>query len=208
RGGCTLPEVRFAGFDEEWEKRKLGAIGKTYSGLSGKTKDDIGHGEGFFVTYMNVYSNPIATESMTERVELDSSQTEVSYGDVFFTISSETPEEVAMASVWLFETSDTYLNSFCFGFRPQQDLLDPYFFAYELRAPLFRGAVTFLAQGISRYNISKNRVMDIYVFFPGKSEQTAIGRLFRKLDDLITLHGQKLEKLRHVKQALLGKMFV
>ena len=40
------------------------------------------------------------------------------------------------------------------------------------------------------------------------TEQTSIGRLFRKLDDLITLHGQKLEKLRHVKQALLGKMFV
>lgn len=39
-------------------------------------------------------------------------------------------------------------------------------------------------------------------------EQTAIGRVFRRLDDLITLHGQKLEKLRHVKQALLGKMFV
>ena len=64
-------------------------------------------------------------------------------------------------------------------------------------------------QGIKVISISRGSLQTTEVCFPdSKSEQTSIGRLFRRLDTLITLHGQKLEKLRHVKQALLGRMFV
>ena len=62
------PAVRFIGFAEDWEQRKLGEVGKTYSGLSGKTKDDFGHGEAKFVTYMNVFSNSVCLPNMTETV--------------------------------------------------------------------------------------------------------------------------------------------
>ena len=84
-----------------WEQHKLGNIGTTYTGLSGKSKDEFGHGLGRYVTYMNVFKNPIADETMTELIEVDASQREVKYGDVFFTTSSETPEEVGMSSIWL-----------------------------------------------------------------------------------------------------------
>ena len=175
-------------FSFSWEQRELGDIGKTYTGLSGKTKEDFGHGAGSFVTYMNVFSNPIADGCMTENVELDSSQTEVKYGDVFFTTSSETPEEVGMSSVWLNNSKATYLNSFCFGYRLNEKLFDLYFLAYLLRASDFRKNMTFLAQGISRYNISKNKVMEISVSVPQNSEQQKIGQYFKSLDRLITLH--------------------
>ncbi|MDY6345180.1 MAG: restriction endonuclease subunit S [Succiniclasticum sp.] len=175
-----------------WEQRKLGEIGSTFTGLSGKTKEDFGHGDARFVTYLNVYSNSIADLAMTERVEIDQTQNSVKYGDIFFTTSSETPNEVGMSSVWLGNTENTYLNSFCFGYRPEVKV-NPYYMAYMLRSPNVRNKLIILAQGISRYNISKNRVMDIEVPTPDLSEQKEIGQYFFNLDHLITLH-QRMQK--------------
>lgn len=170
-----------------WEQCKLGDVGTTYTGLSGKTKDDFGHGEGKFITYMNVFSNPIASSSMVEPIEIDESQNEVRIGDVFFTTSSETPEEVGMSSVLLENKGKTYLNSFCFGYRPTQKF-DNYYLAYMLRSSNVRKRIVFLAQGISRYNISKNKMMEIEIPIPSYDEQREIGLYFKHLDNLITLH--------------------
>ena len=170
-----------------WEQRKLGDVGETYTGLSGKTKADFGHGQARFVTYMNVFSNPISNPEMTEPIEIDPKQNEVEVGDVFFTTSSETPEEVGMSSVLLEKRGKIYLNSFCFGFRPTEKI-DSYYLAYMLRSESAREKIILLAQGISRYNISKNKVMEIAVSLPSLDEQKLIGQYFRQLDNLITLH--------------------
>ena len=207
KNGSSVPEIRFAGFTEAWEQRKLGDMGSTYTGLSGKTKDDFGHGNGKFVTYMNVFLNPVSDPDRTESVEIDSAQNEVHYGDVFFTTSSETPEEVGMSSVWLEKSENTYLNSFCFGYRPCEDI-DPFYMAYMLRSEAVRNKIVFLAQGISRYNISKTGVMEIAVPIPDLPEQKRIGDYFKQLDNLITLHQRELEKLKNIKKACLEKMFV
>ena len=207
KNGSNVPEIRFKGFTDAWEQRKLGEVGKTYSGLSGKTKDDFGHGEAKFVTYMNVFSNSVCLPNMTEAVEIDDKQNKVLFGDVLFTTSSETPEEVGMSSVWLENAENIYLNSFCFGYRPTKEF-NPYYLAYMLRSPSIREKITFLAQGISRYNISKNKMMDIEIPIPSIVEQKQIGEHFRTLDSLITLHHRKLEKLEQIKQAMLHKMFV
>lgn len=200
------PRLRFKGFTEAWEQRKLGDIGKTFTGLSGKTSDDFGHGDAKFLPYLNIFNNPIADINFLESTEIDKSQNEIKYGDVFFTTSSETPEEVGMSSVWLGNSENIYLNSFCFGFRPLIDF-NPYYFGYLLRSDTFRNPVTILAQGISRFNISKNKVMEIEIPLPAKQEQEKIGQLFYKLDSLITLHQSKYEKLKSMKTALLEKMF-
>ena len=55
------PNIRFKGFEEEWEDKTLGSMGETFSGLSGKSKKDFGHGDAQYITYMNVFSNPIAS---------------------------------------------------------------------------------------------------------------------------------------------------
>lgn len=177
-------------YTSSWEQRKLGEMGQTYTGLSGKTKDDFGHGQARFVTYMNVFSNPISNPEMTEPIEIDPKQNEVEVGDVFFTTSSETPEEVGMSSILLEKRGKTYLNSFCFGFRPSEKI-DSYYLAYMLRSESTRAKIILLAQGISRYNISKNKVMEIAVSLPSLDEQKLIGQYFSQLDHLITLHQRK-----------------
>lgn len=205
--GSTVPEIRFNGFTQAWEQRELGDIGQTYTGLSGKTKDDFGHGHAQFVTYMNVFSNPISNPKMNEPIEVDSKQNEVEVGDVFFTTSSETPKEVGMTSVLIEKQGKMYLNSFCFGYRLYEKY-DSYYLAYMLRSNSFREKIIMLAQGISRYNISKNKVMEIDVFIPSYKEQMEIGKYFRNLDTLITLHQRKLEKLKNIKKSMLEKMFI
>ena len=171
----------------DWEQRKLGDIGKTYGGLSGKSKEDFGHGDARFVTYMNVFSNPVGDPAMTEAIELDGRQNEVKKGDIFFTTSSETPEEVGMSCVWMENMPNTYLNSFCFGYRPIVEL-DLYYLAYVLRSSTVRHKFIFLAQGISRYNISKNKAMEMLIPVPNMEEQVLLGAFFKNLDNLITLH--------------------
>ena len=122
-----------------------------------------------------------------ESIEIDNSQNQIQYGDVFFTTSSETPEEVGMSSVWLGKSANVYLNSFCFGFRPTIEFV-PYYFGYLLRSDTFRKPIAILAQGISRFNISKTKVMEIEVPLPCKEEQSKIGEYFKNLDSLIALH--------------------
>ncbi|UYI98716.1 MAG: restriction endonuclease subunit S [Coriobacteriaceae bacterium] len=205
--GETEPEVRFKGFTDPWEQRKLGNCGTTYGGLTGKTKEDFGHGNARFIPYTNVFDNPLTDTKRLEAVEIDSSQNQVVYGDVFFTVSSETPDEVGMSSVWLSDQEDVYLNSFCFGYR-QDSTFDPHYLAYMLRSSLVRSNLTLLAQGISRFNISKNKVMELSVPVPSVVEQKQLGQYFTKLDSLITLHQRKLDLLKNTKKSLLDKMFV
>ena len=207
RDGENKPSIRFKGFTDSWEQRKLGDCGKTYTGLSNKKAEDFGHGSASFITYMNVFSNSIVNTKMVEHVEIDSRQNEVEIGDVFFTTSSETPEEVGMSCVLQEKQGITYLNSFCFGYRPTMKF-DLNYLAYMLRSEAVRDQIKLLAQGISRYNISKAKVMDIKIQIPCLQEQELIGRQFYLIDNLITLHQRKLEKLKNIKKVMLEKMFV
>ena len=202
----NAPEIRFEGFTDPWEQRKLGDCGSAYGGLSGKTKEDFGHGAAKFVPYTNVFDNPITDSNRLESIERDSKQNEVRYGDALFTVSSETPEEVGMSSVWLSDQPNVYLNSFCFGYR-QDGSFDSRYLAYMLRSRGVRSDLTLLAQGISRFNISKNKVMELEVPYPGLKEQAQLGLFFERLDNLITLHQRKYDKLCTVKKSMLDKMF-
>lgn len=205
--GELHPEIRLNKYSDEWTEVKLDDIGDTFTGLSGKTKEDFGHGEAEFITYKNVFNNFLAKETLVEHVEIDQKQNQVMYGDILFTTSSETPEEVGMSSVWLHDKKNVYLNSFCFGFRLNKDL-NPMFLAYYLRSPEVRKKFMVLAQGISRYNISKTKVLQMIIKIPNIDEQHKIGNLFLRLDEDIALHEHRLEKLKQMKKAFLQKMFV
>ena len=165
----------------------MGELGTTYGGLTGKSKEDFGHGDARFVPYTNVFDNPIADPTRLGEVEIDMSQNRVLHGDALFTVSSETPEEVGMSSVWLSDLDNLYLNSFCFGYR-QDGSFDSYYLAYMLRSKSVREDIELLAQGISRFNISKGKVMEVEVPVPDMEEQRRVGTLFYQLDNLITLH--------------------
>lgn len=205
--GELVPEFRFDGFDGEWKENKLSEIGNTYTSLSGKTAEDFGHGEASYVTYMNVYKNSIADINDLGNIEIDNKQNEVLNGDFFFTTSSETPEEVGLSSAWIYDKSNVYLNSFCFGFRPIINI-DTSFFAYFFRSENFRRKVVMLAQGSTRFNISKKSVMDIIVCYPTLEEQAKIGQFFKNLDTQIENEEKLLDSYKNMKKSLLQKMFV
>ncbi len=145
---------------------------------------------------MNVFNNPVSDLEMTDSIEVDAKQNSVEYGDVFFTTSSETPEEVGMSSVWLGNKDNVYLNSFSFGYHPDK-IFAPYYLAFMLRSPAIRRNFMFLAQGISRYNISKTKVMDMEVPVPKFEEQKHIGDCFKQLDTTIALHQRNQKGLQN-----------
>lgn len=205
--GETTPKRRFKGFTDPWEEKKLGDMGETFTGLNGKSKSDFGHGDARYITYLNVFKNEVADLKELDFIEIDSTQREVQYGDVLFTTSSEIPEEVGMSSVWLGTMKNIYLNSFCFGYRPVVKI-NPYFLAFILRSPLIREKIILLAQGISRYNISKTKVLEIMVPIPSLEEQQKIGEFFSELNEMIELHEEKLKKLQDLKQAYLNELLI
>lgn len=205
--GEKIPKIRFKGFEGEWESRKLGEIGSTFGGLTNKSREDFGHGDARYITYMNVYQNALSSEHQLDSIEIDVKQNEVKKGDVLFTTSSETPEEVGMSSVWTFDINNVYLNSFCFGYRLNKQI-DLNYLAYCLRSDYIRSQMILLAQGISRYNISKKGVMEIEILIPTSEEQTAIGNFFRQLDETIALQTAEVEKLNQLKKGLLTAMLV
>jgi type I restriction enzyme S subunit len=141
--GATTPEIRFKGFSGPWDTIAMEKLGQTYSGLFGKTKDDFGRGDGRFVTYTGVFNHTVSNLNVTDAIGVDPSQNEVRKGDVLFTISSETPHEVGMSSVWAGDAKNVYLNSFCFGFRPLPSLKSD-FLAYVFRADEFRKRICLL----------------------------------------------------------------
>lgn len=207
--GQTVPELRLKGFSGEWEETTLGELGSTYGGLSGKKKEDFGHGDAMYVTYKDIFSRALITDtSQCERVEVDASQNEVRYGDIFFTTSSEIPEEVGLSAVWLIDKPNVYLNSFCFGFRPTGGF-DLHFLGHVLRSPAVRSQFLLLAQGISRFNISKTKAANISLYAPPTlEEQQAIGAVFTNLDQLIAAEAQYIASLKQAKTALLQRMFI
>lgn len=194
----------------DWEEKRLGEIGMTFNGLTGKTKVDFGEGMPY-VQYMQIFSNSKINvqEFGLVKIEENENQSKVQYGDVFFTTSSETPNEIGTASVMLEEVGDVYLNSFCFGFRPNSlTELVPQFSRYLFRSELFRREIIKLAQGSTRFNMSKVELMKLRVLLPKEGEQNKIANFLTSLDDSIESIGVEIDGSIEYKKGLLQKMFV
>lgn len=203
-------KTRLNGFTQHWQKIRLGKIGTTYTGLSGKNKDDFGKGA-YFIPYMNIYQNNKIDPKQLELVDIsdNENQNTVQYGDIFFTTSSETPEEVGFASVLLFKPEQKiYLNSFCFGYRLNDfDTLLPNYASFLFRSNQIRKTMYKLAQGATRFNLSKNELMKEELYIPSDiSEQQAIADVLLTADDEINLLNQKLEALKEQKKGLMQQL--
>lgn len=201
--------IRLNDFSDKWEMVKLSQIGFVYNGLSGKSKNDFDKGDSQFITYMNVFSNGCIKQDMLGNVNITSEekQNQVQYGDIFFTISSETPEEVGMASVLLQELANTYLNSFCFGFRPYNfNTLLPNFAMYYFRSSEFRKKMYIIAQGSTRYNIGKSDVLGMNICIPTIAEQHSIAEVLISVDKEIEIAKTKLSSFRNQKRGLMQQL--
>jgi type I restriction enzyme, S subunit len=193
----------------EWEKKKLGDIGETYNGLTGKTKENFGQGKPY-IQYKQIFDDSKIDISRFEYVEIrnNEKQNKVLFGDIFFTVSSETPNEIGTASVLLDKVDELYLNSFCFGYRPYSlGILNPYFARYIFRSEQFRNEIIKLAQGSTRYNMSKIQLIKLEIDLPCFTEQTKIANFLSAIDEKINHCQLQIEKTVLYKKGLLQKMF-
>lgn len=197
---------RLKGFGGEWKDVRLGEIGTAYGGLVNKNKEDFENGNALFITYMNVFSNgKIDINNLGQvRILPSEKQEQVQYGDIFFTVSSETPEEVGMASVLLNEVQNTYLNSFCFGYRLNDfKSIIPVYASYLFRGDDFRKKMYKIAQGSTRFNISKTEVLNMRITIPSIEEQNTIASVLVDVDKEIEIQKQKLAAIQAQKKGLM-----
>lgn len=198
--------VRLDGFEGEWKNFKLSKNGSTYGGLMGKCAEDFGKGKPY-IPYLNIFANYIIKNDGYDYVAIydGDKQNKVNYGDIFFTTSSETPEEVGMSAVYLGNEEELYLNSFSFGYRLTNfnDLL-PEFAAYFFNCQYIKKLMYKLAQGATRYNLSKTDLMRQNVLIPPTTdEQKAIANILSTADRKIELLEQELEQWQQKKKSLM-----
>jgi type I restriction enzyme S subunit len=200
---------RLPGFSGQWEEVSVGEIGKTYGGLTGKTKDDFESGDSLYITFLNVMNNTVINMNDFESVHINGTEKQnlVQKGDLFFNTSSETPEEVGMCSVLLKNVVGVFLNSFCFGFRiHNESLFDALYLSYYFRSVEGRNLFYSLAQGATRYNLSKNAFRNLGIQYPLIREQKAIAKLLSDMDTEIEALEQRLEKCKSIKQGMMQEL--
>ena len=209
---ASIPELRFAEFKDsgEWENKKLSDIGESYSGLTNKNASHfIDDCNAKYITYKSIYDCDRININKLKDVFIEEGEKQnlVQYGDAFFTISSETQDEVGLSSVLLDEVSNTYLNSFCFGFRYDFNILLPEFARYYFRSNYIRKYTYILSQGITRFNLSKNKFLEIIIKIPTIKEQKKIADCLDSIDSIIDSQIKKIDNLIKHKKALMQGLF-
>ena len=202
-------KTRLPGFSRAWEKAKMGRIGSIYGGLSGKSKVDFGSGNARYVTFLGVLENVILDAHHTERVHVGpgESQNNVMKGDLLFNASSETPSDLAIGAVMGEQLDNLYLNSFCFGFRVHdENKYVPLFLAYFFRGSVGRSIMNALAQGATRYNMSKSQFLALELSIPPCDEQHAIVSVLSDMDSEIVALEQRRDKTRAIKQGMMQQL--
>ena len=197
KNGSNVPEIRFKGFTEAWEQRKLGELALF------NPKDELPQ----IFEYVDLES-VVGTEMLSHRTEVKSSapsraQRLAHTGDLFY--QTVRPYQ---KNNYLFEKPD---NNYVFstGYAQMRPYVDGYFLLSLVQSERFVKVVLDNCTGTSYPAINANDLAEIEVAAPSdESEAQKIGTIFRSIDNLITLHQRELEKLKNLKKACLEKMFV
>ena len=198
------------GSDNKRTQFSLGDLGEFYNGLTGKQKTDFEHGSEPYIPYVNVYKNMVADTSACESVSVSERehQNKVRYGDILFTQSSETLEEVGLSSVWLGDF-EPFLNSFCFGIHFHENpRIFPLYVAHYFRSTDARLKIMHEGQGITRVNLSAERIKNISIPLPQMEVQRKIGILLQCLNDKISGKQEIISQMEHLKIGLLQQLFI
>ncbi|WP_308701236.1 restriction endonuclease subunit S [Mesomycoplasma hyorhinis] len=203
------PSIRFLGFNSDWQSWTLEDKGYLYSGLNSKTKVDFTNGNSKYITYLNVFNNfniDLKEKSLVF-IKSDEKQNSIVKGDILFTMSSETYQEVGMSSAVTEEVNEKiYLNSFCFGYRLNKaDFLFPNFSAFLFRNHSVRHKIILQSNGgTSRFNLSKKSFLNLKIKSPQIQEQQQISSL---LDKVHLTHAQLRRKQKSPKNGLFSLKF-
>ena len=197
KDGVDVPEIRFKGFTEAWEQRKLGSLAIF------NPKAELPN----VFEYVDLES-VVGTEMLSHRTESkrtapSRAQRLAQTGDLFY--QTVRPYQ---KNNFLFEKSDKYYV-FSTGYAQMRPVVDGLFLLCIVQSNGFMKVVLDNCTGTSYPAIKSNDLAEIEVYSPiNPKEQEYIGKLFKGIDNLITLHQRKLEKLKNLKKACLEKMFV
>ena len=199
KDGESVPEIRFAGFTDPWEQRKLGDVTDSFSGGTPDGSHASYYG-GSIPFIRSAEINSDKTELFLTEKGLDNSSAKiVERGTVLYALYGATSGEVGIAAI------KGAINQAILALSPHTGN-DPLFLASWLRREKARIVDTYLQGG--QGNLSGSIVKELSFALPQQKEQQVIGSFFSHLDNLITLHQRKLELLQNIKKSLLDKMFV
>ena len=199
KDGESVPEIRFAGFTDPWEQRKLGDVTDSFSGGTPDGSHASYYG-GSIPFIRSAEINSDKTELFLTEKGLDNSSAKiVERGTVLYALYGATSGEVGIAAI------KGAINQAILALSPHTGN-DPLFLASWLRREKARIVDTYLQGG--QGNLSGSIVKELSFALPQQKEQQVIGSFFSHLDNLITLHQRKLELLQNIKKSFLYKMFV
>ena len=192
KNGQTKPEIRFSGFIDDWEQRKLGELGSLKNGMNFSKK---AMGIGFpFVNLQNIFGNNVIDVSNLGKAMASDSQLKdynLLNGDVLFVRSSVKLEGVGEAALVPQTLDNTTYSGFIIRFRDEYGL-DNNFKRFVFGIESVRNQIMSQATNSANKNISQSVLENLELAIPSKSEQQKIGAYFSNLDHLITLHQRKV----------------
>ena len=215
-GKTLVPQIRFAGFTDPWEQRKLGEeLGFLRSNTLSRAELSDSEGAAFDIHYGDVlikYGSVldlkkakvprIADDAVADRQTCDCLQD----GDV---IIADTAEDSAVGKCTELCNSagkKVFSGLHTMPLRPIREYASGYL-GYYLNSPAFHDQLLPLMQGIKVISVSRSAMEDMMMAVPSIAEQASIGAFFNRLDSLITLHQRKYDKLCVLKKSMLDKMF-
>ena len=205
KGGSLYPEIRFAGFADPWEQRKLGELCSFSKGY-GYSKNNLRDQGTPIILYGRLYTNyETQIHSVDTFVDPLENSVYTEGGEVIVPASGETAEDISIASV--VEKPGIILGGDLNIITPSA-VVNPVFLALELSYGKPHFDLAKRAQGKSVVHIHNEDIANVFFDRPCIAEQRRIGGFFDRLDSLITLHQRKLELLRNIKKSMLDKMFV
>lgn len=199
-----------------WKSIKLKFIGNLYSGLTGKSGNDFYNEDNPlsrpYINFKNIANNVKINPNQFDLVEIkpNEEQNQVRKGDLFFLMSSENFEDIAKTAVLVDDLNETYLNSFCRGFRIDDKNFTPEFLNYLLLSGHYREILSNEAKGFTRINIQVGKINNFTIYAPfNKEEQTKIASFLDYKTNLIdaTIEKKKrlIELLKEKRQAVINE---
>ncbi len=199
KNGASVPEIRFKGFTDPWEQRKLKEL---YFQLTERNTDLLPYQKTLSVATMSFKTdgNGAADTSLANYKRLRT-------GDIAF--EGHTSKEFRYGRFVLNDVGDGIMSPRFSALRPLHEMPINFWKYYIHYEPIMRKVlVNSTKAGTMMNELVINDFLQGSILVPSMAEQQAIGRFFKQLDTLITLHQRKLEKLQNIKKSCLEKMFV
>ena len=204
KNGSNVPEIRFKGFTEAWEQRKLGEVVGITSGFMGDSLLSDGK---YHLTRIETIADGMVDEN---RIGYSNKKPDdmylLNHGDILYSNINSISH---MGKVAKYQGNSTLYHGINLLRLQPENNIDPDFLLYLLNTEKCRNwAKTRANQAVSQASINQSLLATQEIAISSFEEQEKIGEYFRNLDRLITLHQRELEKLQNIKKSMLEKMFV